>query len=204
MSHCIINKPHDISPLTHSLSPDQLPLLCTPLVFATYHVVYVTCTATSAPTIAFVLISPVHTDKKGTTECTPPGYISFCTFASHSCLHFALHLHSTYACTHTLPPLPSYLFTCIALLSDCIQLDSALFCSFSLIITNTPIHILSHYALLHTHSHSHSHSNYTSLFSSLHTCIETVPHPLIIPSEPHRAFIVIEPHSSYFIIAAEP
>ena len=32
LSHHTINKPHDMLPLSHSLSPDQLPLLCTPLV----------------------------------------------------------------------------------------------------------------------------------------------------------------------------
>ena len=85
-------------------------------------------------------------------------------------------------------------------LSGCIQLDSALFHSFSPIITNTPIHLLSHYALLHTCSRLCSH--YASTLSSLCTCIETVPYPLITPLKPHRAFIVIKPHSSYFTIAA--
>ena len=32
LSHHAINKPHDMLPLSHSPSPDQLPLLCTPLV----------------------------------------------------------------------------------------------------------------------------------------------------------------------------
>ena len=76
--------------------------------------------------------------------------ISLCTFAS--CLHsyfascLALALHPTLAlCTafalapHPPPPFLSYLFTPLALLSGCIQLDSALFHSFSPIITNTPI-----------------------------------------------------------------
>ena len=36
LSHHAINKLYDMSPLSHSPSLDQLPLLCTPLVFATY------------------------------------------------------------------------------------------------------------------------------------------------------------------------
>ena len=77
--------------------------------------------------------------------------ISLCTFAS--CLHsyfascLALALHPTLAlCTAFAlaphpppPPFLSYLFTPLALLSGCIQLDSALFHPFSPIITNTPI-----------------------------------------------------------------
>ena len=89
LSHCTINKPHDMLPLSYSPSPNQIPLLCTPLVFTTYHALYGTHTTASAPTIAFVLISPVHTDKKGWTEYTPP-YTS----------HFPPLLH---AHTHTLP-----------------------------------------------------------------------------------------------------
>ena len=140
LSHCAINKPHDTSPLSHSPSPDQLPLLHTPLVFTTYHTLYGTCTATSTPTIAFVLISPIHTDKKGTNRIHPTLCISLCAFASHlhlhftPCSHFTLCLH-----LHLPPPLLSYLFTHLALLSGCIQLDSTLFHSFSPIITNTPI-----------------------------------------------------------------
>ena len=134
LSYCTINKPHDMSALPHSPSPDQLPLLCTPFSFATYHTIYGTHSTTSAPTIAFVLISPVHTDKGGWTEYTPP-YTS----------HF-VPLHHTHACTsphtHTYtPPSPllSYLFTPLALSSGCIQLDSALFHPFSPVIADTPI-----------------------------------------------------------------
>ena len=78
-------------------------------------------------------------------------------------LTLALHPMLTLRTALTLtphPPLLSYLFTYLALLLGCIQLDSALFHSFSLIITNTPIHILLDYTLLHAHSHLHSH--YTS------------------------------------------
>ena len=202
--HCTINKPHDILPLSHSPSLDQLPLLCTPLVFATYHALYSTHTTASTPTIAFVLISPVHTDKKGWTEYTPPYTPHFAPLPQ---AHTLSHTHTILTLCPALTlaphlPLLSYLFTYLALLSSCIQLDLALFHSFSPIITNIPIHLLLHYTLLHTCSHSHLH--YTPLFSSLHTWIETVPYPLISPSEPHRAFIVIKPHSSYFTIAAAP
>ena len=86
-----------MSPLSHSPSPDQLPLLCTPLVFATYHALYGTCTAMLAPTIAFVLISPVHRDEKGQTEYTPP-YASHFVPLPHACAHTLSH-----ACAHTLP-----------------------------------------------------------------------------------------------------
>ena len=103
LSHHAINKPHDMSPLSYSLSPDQPHLLYTPLVFATYHAIYGTCTATSTPIIAFVLISPVHTDNKG-WQNTPHPYTSHfaplpntctCTLPHTLHLHFApcLHLH---------------------------------------------------------------------------------------------------------------
>ena len=155
LSHCTINKPHDMLPLSHSPSPDQLPLLCTPLVFTTYHALYSTHTTASTPTIAFVLISPVHTDKKGWTEYTL--HISLFTFASCSLtLCPMLTLCSTLILAPH-PPLLFYLFTYLALLSGCIQLDSTLFHSFSPIITNTPIHLLLYYVLLYTCSCSHSH-----------------------------------------------
>ena len=193
LSHHTINKPHDILLFSHSLSPDQLPLLCTPFSFATYHTIYSACTATSAPTLAFVLISPVHTNKRGQTEYTPPDISHFVPLP-HT------HTHTLpYACTCTLlPPSLSYLFTPLALLSGCIQLDSALFHSFSPIITDTPITLRTPECLLM--------STLAPRLCSLALCThtETVPYPLITPSEPHRAFIVIEPHSSYFTIAAAP
>ena len=61
-----------------------------PISFATYHAIYGVCTATSAPTIAFVLISPVHTGKKGQTEYTPP--------------HTSHFVPLPHAHTHTSPP----------------------------------------------------------------------------------------------------
>ena len=158
LSHCTINKPHNMLPLSHSPSPDQLPLLCTPLVFTTYHALYSTHTTASTPTIAFVLISPVHTDKIGWTEYTPP-YTSHFSPLPHAHSHFApcSHFASQVLILAPHPPLLFYLFTYLALLSGCIQLDSALFHSFGPIITNTPIHLLLHYALLYTCSCSHSH-----------------------------------------------
>ena len=147
LSHAI-NMPHDTSLFSHSLSPDQLPLLCTPFSFATYHTIYSACTTTSAPTLAFVLISPVYTDKRGQTEYTPPDISHFVplphththTLPRARTLYHAHTSHHAHACTCTLPP-PSlyYLFTPLALLSGCIQFDSTLFYSFSPIITNTPI-----------------------------------------------------------------
>ena len=130
---------------------------------------------------------------------------TFCLTHAHTLPHAHTSLHactSHCTCTCTSPPSLSYLFTYLALLSGCIHFDSALFHSFSPIITNTPIHILLHYTLLHTCSHLCSH--YASTLSSLCTHIETVPYPLIMPSGPHRAFVVIEPHSLYFMIAAAP
>ena len=190
LSHHAINKPHDMSPLSYSLSPDQPLLLYTPLVFATYHAIYGTCTATSTPIIAFVLISPVHTDNKG-WQNTP--HLTHLTL--HLCLTLALVLCLTpctctlpHACTCTLPPLLHYLFTYLASLSGCIQLDSLLFHSFSLIITTSPIHI-SHFCTL-THVCVHTCTT-PLLFSPLHPHTETVPYPLIPPSEPHRAFVVM-------------
>ena len=82
-----------MSLFSHSLSPDQLPILCTSFSFASYHVVYGTRAAMSAPTIAFVLMSPVYTDKKKTNRIHPRRHISLCALASHSRSHFALHLH---------------------------------------------------------------------------------------------------------------
>ena len=93
LSHCAINRPHDMLLFSHSPSPDQLPLLCTSFSFASYHAVYSACTAMSAPTIAFVLISPVHTDKKRMNRIHPTWHISLCGLASRSHSHFAPHSH---------------------------------------------------------------------------------------------------------------
>ena len=106
----------------------------------------------STPTIVFVLIPPVHTDKKGQTEYT----------STHTS-HFVPLPHT---CTHTLP----HAHAC---------------------------------TLPHAHTSPCAHTT-IPLFSSLCTCIETVPWPLIAPSEPHRTFVVIEPHSSHFTITAAP
>ena len=140
LSHCTINMPHDMSLFSHSSSPDQLPLLYTSFSFASYHTVYSAHAAMSTPTIAFILMSLVHTDKKkgGWTEYTLLDISHFVPLPhTHArtlpCAHIL-------PCTHTLPlPSLSYLFAPLALLSGCIQLDSALFHSFSPIITNTPI-----------------------------------------------------------------
>ena len=92
LSHHAINKPHDTWPLSHS--PSTTPFLY-PISFATYHVIYSTYATMSAPTIAFVLISPVHTDKKGMNSIHPTSHISLCTLAS--CLHSYLALCLTLA-----------------------------------------------------------------------------------------------------------
>ena len=103
LSHHAINKPHDMSPFSHSPSPDQLPFLCTPFSFATYHVIYSACATMSAPTIAFVLVSPVDTDKKGQTEYTP-SYTSHFVPLPHTCTHTLPRAHAhTSPCAHTLP-----------------------------------------------------------------------------------------------------
>ena len=75
LSHHAINRPHDTLLFSHSPSPDRLPLLCTSFSFASYHAVYGTHATMSTPTIAFVLISPVHTDKRGTNRIHPTGHI---------------------------------------------------------------------------------------------------------------------------------
>ena len=99
LSHCAINRPHDTLLFSHSLSTDQLPLLCTPFSFASYHAVYSAHATMSAPTIAFVLISPVHTDKEGMNRIHPILRISLCALASCShthftpCSHLTPHLH---------------------------------------------------------------------------------------------------------------
>ena len=136
LSHCTINRPHDTSLFSHSPSPDQLPLLHTSFSFASYHMVYGACAAMSAPTIAFVLISPVHTDKKGgQTEYTPQDISHFVPLPhAHAHTHTSPHAHT---CTSPLPSL-SYLFAPLALLSGCIQLDKALFHSFNPITLHTP------------------------------------------------------------------
>ena len=138
LSHCTINMPHDMLLFSHSPSPDQLPLLFTSFSFASYHMVYSAHAAMSTPTIAFILISLVHTDKKKGDEQNTPywTYLTLCP-----CLTLMLALRPVLTFCPVLMPLPSlsYLFSPLALLSGCIQLDSALFHSFSPIITNTPI-----------------------------------------------------------------
>ena len=84
LSHCAINRPHDTLLFSHSPSPDQLPLLCTSFSFASYHMVYSTHATMSAPTIAFALISPVHTDKRRMNRIHPMRHISLCGLASCS------------------------------------------------------------------------------------------------------------------------
>ena len=91
LSHHAIDRPHDTSLFSHSPSPDQLPLLCISFSFASYHTVYGAHTAMSAPTIAFVLISPVHTDKKRMNRIHWT-YLTLC-----SCLTLMLALHPTLA-----------------------------------------------------------------------------------------------------------
>ena len=141
-------------------------LLCTSFSFATHHVIYGAHAAMSAPTIAFVLISPVHTDKKGTNRIHHTLHISlYAHTLPHACTHTLPHTctlpcahtsHHAHTCTCTLPPSSlSYLFTPLALLSGCIQLNSALLHSFSPIITDTPItlhtpaHLLTFVLVLH-------------------------------------------------------
>ena len=107
LSHCTINRPHDTSLFSHSLSPDQQPLLCTSFSFASYHMVYSACTTMSIPTIAFILISPVHTDNKGDEQNTPHLiYLTLCP-----CL--TLTLCPTLAlCPALAPHLPLHSPTC--------------------------------------------------------------------------------------------
>ena len=109
LSHHAINRPHDTSLFSHSPSPDQLPLLCTSFSFASYHVVYGACATTPVSTIAFVLISPVHTDKKGDEQNTPRLiYLTLCPCLTLTlCPALTPHTHT---CTSP-PPSLSYLFT---------------------------------------------------------------------------------------------
>ena len=191
LSHRTINKPHDMSLLSHSPSPDQLPFLCAPLIFATYYVIYGACTATSAPTVAFNLYH-LYIQIKKDEQNTP--------YTSHFAPLPHAHTHTSHSHITPFALLPVN----IPLLSGCIQLDSTLFHSFNLIITTTPICILLHYALLHACSCSCLH--YTStlqLFAHTHRDSPLPPY-LITPSEPHRAFVVIKPHGSYFTIVAAP
>ena len=117
LSHHTINKPHEMLPLSHSPSPDQLPLLCTPLVSTTYHAIYGTCTKTSTPTIAFVLISSVHTDKKGQQNMPHLMHLTLhlcLTFTLALCpmltLHPMLALHPALALApHPFAPLPIHI-----------------------------------------------------------------------------------------------
>ena len=150
LSHHAINRPHDMLLFSHSLSPDQLPLLCTSFSFASYHTVYGTHATMSTPTMPSYL-NHLYMQIKGDKQNTP--HLTYLTLCPCLMLTLALcpmltlcptlapcTLHCAHAHTCTLPPPSlSYLFTPLALLSGCIQLDSALFHSFSPIITNAPI-----------------------------------------------------------------
>ena len=64
-----------MSPLSYSLSPDQPLLLYTPLVFATYHAIYGTCTAMFVFTLALHLCSLAlytHTQRQSLTPLFHP------------------------------------------------------------------------------------------------------------------------------------
>ena len=108
LSHCAINRPHDTSLFSRGLSPDQLPLLCTSFSFASYHMVYGVHAAMSAPTIAFVLISPVHTDKERDEQNTPHWtYLTLCP-----CLMLTLALCPMLTLCPTLAPCTLHLAPC--------------------------------------------------------------------------------------------
>ena len=138
LSHHAINRPHDTLLFSHSLSPDQLPLLCTSFSFASYHTVYGACATMSTPTIAFVLISPVHTDKnKKTNRIHPILHISLCALASCSHMHFALRSHLA-PCLHLTPHSHLHLTSPFTLLpvhtsSSFIRLYTAWFSTLTLI-----------------------------------------------------------------------
>ena len=131
LSHCTINRPHDMLLFSHSPSPDQLPFLCTSFSFASYHMVYGAHAAMSAPTIAFVLISPVHTDKKRINRIQPTRHFSLCALASCSRLHFTLCLHLA-PCSHLHFASPFTLLSAHTS-SSLIRLYTAWFSTFSLI-----------------------------------------------------------------------
>ena len=138
LSHCAINRPHDTSLFSHSPSPDQLLLLCTSFSFATRHVIYGTCATMSAPTIAFVLISPVHTDKKGTNRIHPTLHISLYALTSCLCSYFASRLHSHFA--------PYSHFSLCLHLAPCSHLHLHLASLFTLL----PVHTSSSFIRLYT------------------------------------------------------
>ena len=180
---------------------------------STHPMIYSTCTTTSTPTIAFVLISPVHTDKK--KNKIHPTHLTLClclTLALALCPMLALFPMLvlcpvltlcpmlTLCTTLALAPCPSFALLPVHIPSSFIRLYMARFGTLSLI---WPYHYWHPYHIMHSCTLTHICTHTTlPLFSSLHTHIETVPHPLIVPSEPHRAFVVIEPNSSYFMITA--
>ena len=141
LSHHAINRPHDMLLFSHSLWPDQLPLLCTSFSFASYHMVYGTRATMSTPTIAFILKSPVHADKGGQTEYTPPDISYFVPLPhAHTCT--LPHAHTLpHTCTlHLAPCSCSHLhlafpFTLLSVhtSSSFIRLYTAWFSTFSLI-----------------------------------------------------------------------
>ena len=164
LSHCTINKPHDMSLLSHSPSPDQLPFLCAPLIFATYYVIYGACTATSAPTVTFNLyhlyIQIKRMDRIHLTHLT-----------LHLCPMPTLTLH-----THTSPPLLSYLLTYLFYQAAYSLIQH----SFTHLTLSLPPPLSAYYYIMHSCMLAHVHAYTTPpLFSSLHTHIETVPYPLI-------------------------
>ena len=138
MSHCTINRPHDMLLFSHSPSPDQLPFLCTSFSFASYHVVYGAHAAMSAPTIAFVLISPVHTDKKGTNRIHHTLHISLYALTSCLCSYFASRLHPHFA--------PYLHFALCSHLTPCSHLHLHLASLFTLL----PVHTSSSFIRLYT------------------------------------------------------
>ena len=91
-----------------------------PIIFATYHTIYGAHTTTSTPTIAFVLISPVHTDEQNTPHLMHLTLCPCLTLALILCLTLMLTLHTMLVLAPHPPPLLSYLFTPLALLSGCI------------------------------------------------------------------------------------
>ena len=143
LSHHAINRPHDTSLFSHSPSPDQLLLLCTPFSFATHHVIYSACDTTSTPAIAFVLISPVHTDKKGDKQNTPHlMHLTLCLYLKLTlilCLTLTLALCPMLVpCTAltlalALAPHPSFTLLPVRTSSSCIRLYTAWFSTLSLI-----------------------------------------------------------------------
>ena len=146
------------------------------------------------PIFTFITL-PIEPDCTTATamQCDPV-LTSTCIqhYYRHSIIPVIGFRHNTQAHHFTAPFMPHmtlhYLFTYLASLSGCIQLDSLLIHSFSFIITTSPIHIPHSCTLTHVHVHTHT---TPLLFSPLHPSIDTAPYPLIAPSEPHRAFVVI-------------